>query len=62
MSSQEIKKHHRLLILYFKENHPEKLKLQPKVIEVRKDEVVFGMMKCMGRLRISMEKLIRLNN
>ena len=62
MNAKEIKKYQRLLIRYFQKNHPEKLAFQPKVIEVKEDEVVFGMLKCMGRLRISRENLISLNN
>lgn len=47
MESEEIKKYQRLLIYYFQKDHPEKLKYQPKVIEVNQDNVVFGMMKLM---------------
>ena len=57
MEREEIKKYQRLLIRYFRNNFPEKLKYQPKVIEVTEDKVVFGMMKCMGRLQISIEML-----
>lgn len=58
MESEEIIKYQRLLIRYLKENHPEKLPFQPKVIEVNKDAVVFGMLKCFGRLQISKIKLV----
>lgn len=60
MESEEIRKYQRLLITYFQKNHPEKLKYQPKVIEVNEDKVVFGLIKCIGRLQISKIKLVYL--
>lgn len=53
MESEEIKKYKRLLITYFQNNHPEKLRYQPKVIEVKEYEVAFGMLKCTGILLLS---------
>ena len=58
MESEEIKKYQRLLIIYFQKNHPEKLKFQPKVVEVREDYVAFGMIKHMGRLVLSKDILV----
>ena len=57
MASEEIRKYKKLLIKYFREKFPEKLKYQPKVIEVNRDNVVFGMTKHMGSLVLSKDIL-----
>lgn len=36
MVNEEIQKYQRLLMQYFRNNFPEKLKFQPKIIEVQK--------------------------
>ena len=45
MVNEEIQKYQRLLIQYFKKSHPEKLRLNPRVLEVTKTHVKFGMQK-----------------
>lgn len=43
---------------YFRNNYPEKLRYQPKVIEVNQDNEVFGMTKHVGILTLKIEHLI----
>lgn len=57
MENEEIRKYQRLLILYFRENHPEKLLFNPRVIEVTETHIKFGLLKHMGRMRISKRTL-----
>lgn len=52
MVNEEIQKYQRLLIQYFKKSHPEKLRLNPRVLEVTKTHVKFGMQKHFGILLI----------
>jgi len=52
MKNEEIKKYQRLLILYLREKHPEKLPFNPRVIEVTETHIKFGMLKHMGRFII----------
>lgn len=59
MEKEETKKYQRLLIRYFKEQQPEKLKYQPKVIEVNQDQLVFGMTKHMGVFSFHKDYLIK---
>ncbi len=46
--------------------HPEKLKFNPTLIEITKENVIFGMSKHMGRMTIPIETIIldlkKLNN
>lgn len=58
MKNEKIRKYQSLLISYFQKNHPEKLKYQPKVIEINQDNEVFGMTKHVGILTLKIEHLI----
>jgi len=46
------------LIEYITKTQPEKLKFNPKVIEVKDDVIIFGMERHMGRLTLSKKELI----
>ena len=48
----------RILLEYLTQNHPDKLKYNPKLIGVTKDHVVFGMKKHMGWLWLTKKKII----
>jgi hypothetical protein len=37
--------------------HPEKIKFNPTVIEIKDEKVIFGMSKHMGRLSVSLKKI-----
>jgi len=50
MENEEIRKYQRLLMEYFRENHPEKLLFNPIVIEVTETKVKFGLLKHNGVL------------
>jgi hypothetical protein len=45
------------LIEYITKTQPEKLKFNPKIIEVKENEIVFGMNNHMGRLIVSKKLL-----
>jgi translation elongation factor EF-1beta len=45
------------LIEHIKNTQPEKLKFNPTIIEVKDDEIIFGMEKHMGRLVLSKKEL-----
>jgi len=50
------------LIEYITKTQPEKLKFNPTIIEVKDDEIIFGMEKHMGRLILSKKQLKNANN
>ena len=52
MKNEKIRKYQRLLMQYFKKSHPEKLRLNPRVLEVTKTHVKFGMQKHFGILSL----------
>lgn len=39
--------------------HPEKIKFNPKFIEIKDEKVIFGMEKHMGRLSVSLKKIYK---
>jgi hypothetical protein len=47
------------LIRWIETEHPDKKEYNPKVIEVRENEIVFGMSKHFGRLIVSKETLLK---
>lgn len=47
----------RLLIRYIVRESPEKIKFNPRLIEVHSDKIIFGMAKHYGRLVLGVEKL-----
>jgi len=49
----------RLLIRYIVRESPEKIKFNPRLIEVHSDKIIFGMEKHYGRLVLGVEKLTK---
>ena len=47
----------RKLVEYIKANNPEKLKFNPRVINIQNEELIFGMEKHYGRLVISLKTI-----
>lgn len=50
------------LIEHIKNTEPEKLKFNPTIIEVKDDEIIFGMERHMGRLILSKKELTNVKN
>jgi hypothetical protein len=38
-------------------NHPDKIKFNPTIIEIKEGKIIFGMYKHMGRFSISIKKI-----
>jgi len=48
--------HQAKLIRHLAANHPEKLKFNPKVIEITETHIIFGLSKHMGRIHLELGK------
>ena len=54
MNQKIVAKFHKWMKLY----HPDKIQFNPTVIEIKEGKIIFGMYKHMGRLSISIEKIL----
>lgn len=55
--NQPLQWYQKKLIEYLKTNNPDKLKFNPKILEIKNEQIIFGMEKHHGRLTISLKTL-----
>ncbi len=58
MEEKQKKEIEQLFFEWFNKFHSDNLKFDPRIIEVTETDVIFGMKKHMGRLVVSIEKII----